>query len=259
MKVIILAAGQGTRLRPYTDKIPKCMVSIGGKPLLFHQLDTMQNCKISFDDIALVGGYKIDTFNQLKIKVFKNSQYDSTNMVSTLFCAREFIKPGEDLIISYGDIIYEPKVLNSLLECNDPICISADKEWERLWRLRMDNPLLDAETFIMNKQFFVQELGKKPRSNTEVQAQYMGLIKVRSDMVEKLLNIYDAMDKGINYDGKDYKNMYMTSFIQYLIDTGWSVKACLVENGWLEVDTVEDLDVYKRMFDDGSISSYYRL
>ena len=76
MKVIILAAGQGTRLRPYTDKIPKCMVSIGGKPLLFHQLDTMQNCKISFDDIALVGGYKIDAFNQLKIKVFKNSQYD---------------------------------------------------------------------------------------------------------------------------------------------------------------------------------------
>ena len=259
MKVIILAAGQGTRLRPYSDNIPKCMVEMAGKPLLLHQLDSMKVCKISMDDVAIVGGYKIDILKKLKLKVFENPQYTSTNMVSTLFCAREFMKQGEDLIISYGDIIYEPKVLKSLLECSDPICITADKEWERLWRLRMDNPLLDAETFIMDKQCYVQELGKKPRSNTEVEAQYMGLIKVRSDMVEKFLNIYDAMDKSINYDGKDYKNMYMTSFIQYLIDAGWNVKACLVENGWLEVDTVEDLDVYKRMFNDGSISSYYQL
>jgi choline kinase len=123
----------------------------------------------------------------------------------------------------------------------------------------MDNPLLDAETFIMNKQFFVQELGKIPKSYAEVQAQYMGLIKVRSDKVEKFLDIYDAMDKDAEYDGKDYKNMYMTSLIQYFIDIGWNVKACLIENGWLEVDTVDDLDIYTRMFNDGSITNYYRL
>jgi choline kinase len=259
MKVIILAAGQGTRLRPYTDNMPKCMVNVGGKSLLFRQLDTMQNCKISFDDIALVGGYKIDAFNQLKIKVFKNPQYDSTNMVSTLFCAREFISPGEDLIISYGDIIYEEEVLNSLLECEDPICISADKKWERLWRLRMDNPLSDAETFIMDKNFFIQELGKKPESYDQVQAQYIGLIKIRGDQIEKFIDIYDAMDKGAQYDNKDYENMYMTSFIQHFIDIGWNVKACLIENGWLEVDTVEDLEIYNPMFDDGSISEYFQL
>ncbi len=67
------------------------------------------------------------------------------------------------------------------------------------------------------------------------------------------------MDKGAEYDGKDYKNMYMTSLIQYFIDIGWNVKACLIENGWLEVDTVDDLDIYTRMFNDGSITNYYRL
>ena len=51
----------------------------------------------------------------------------------------------------------------------------------------------------------------------------------------------------------------MTSFIQYLIDIGWNVKACLIENGWLEVDTVEDLDTYTRKFNDGSITNYYQL
>ena len=67
----------------------------------------------------------------------------------------------------------------------------------------MDNPLLDAETFIMNKHFFIQELGKKPQSYDQVQAQYIGLIKIRGYKVEKFLDIYDAMDKGAQYDGKD--------------------------------------------------------
>ena len=67
MKVIILAAGQGTRLRPYSDNIPKCMVEMAGKPLLLHQLDSMKACKISMDDVAIVGGYKIDILKKLKL------------------------------------------------------------------------------------------------------------------------------------------------------------------------------------------------
>ena len=41
--------------------------------------------------------------------------------------------------------------------------------------------------------------------------------------------------------------MYMTSFIQYLIYNQWEVKATLINNGWLEVDTLEDLDRYESL------------
>ena len=52
MKVIILAAGQGTRLRPLTDHCPKCMVEVNGKSIIERQLDTMHSCGIEDKDIT---------------------------------------------------------------------------------------------------------------------------------------------------------------------------------------------------------------
>ncbi len=256
MKVLILAAGEGKRLRPYTNEIPKCMVKLAGYSLLSHQLASIEKCNISIDDIALVGGYKMGALGKFNLKKFKNVRYSSTNMVTTLFCAREFMTRDEDLIISYGDIIYEEKVLRAVLDCDDEMCVAADKEWERLWRLRMSNPLDDAETFVMDDDLLIRELGQKPTSFLQVQAQYMGLIKIRGDMVSEFIDIYDRMDKQTDYDAQNFDNMYMTSFIQYLIDAGWQVKASLVENGWLEVDTVEDLECYDRMAKDGVLDSF---
>ena len=46
MKVIILAAGQGTRLRPLTDHCPKCMVEVNGKSIIERQLDTMHSLSL---------------------------------------------------------------------------------------------------------------------------------------------------------------------------------------------------------------------
>jgi choline kinase len=57
MRTLILAAGQGTRLRPYTVDRPKCMVSLAGIPLLHRQLTTMARCGVE-QDIAVVGGYR---------------------------------------------------------------------------------------------------------------------------------------------------------------------------------------------------------
>jgi len=259
LRVIILAAGEGKRLRPYTEDIPKCMVELAGNSLLSYQLSTIKECNISLDKVALVGGYQSKALDKFNLKKFENINYSSTNMVTTLFCAHEFMQYDEDLIISYGDIIYEEKVLKALLNSDDEVVVSADIEWESLWRMRMAEPLDDAETFVLDDDLFIQELGKKPNSLSQVQAQYMGLIKIRGDKISKLIDIYQKMDRHINYDGQNFNNMYMTSFIQHLINIGWKVKAKLVQNGWLEVDTVDDLKCYERMFKEGTLENFCRL
>ncbi len=242
MRVIILAAGQGTRLRPYTNDKPKCMVSLFGKPLLHHQLNVMEKLGIKKGEIALVGGYLQDAIIAPQVKQYRNERFAETNMVETLFCAEEFMVENEDLIIAYGDIIYETSVFQSLLDTHGELVITADLDWEKLWSLRMENPLDDAETFKINDDGFVIELGKKPRSKDEIQAQYMGLIKVSGKKVRAFKSIYHGLNRSAIYDGKDFDNMYMTSFLQILIDYGWNIKPALIHNGWVEVDTVAELD-----------------
>ncbi|MDS0900460.1 NTP transferase domain-containing protein [Morganella morganii] len=246
MKVIILAAGQGTRLRPFTNDRPKCMVELKGKPLLHYQLTTLKQCGVEDKDIALAAGYLQEKLVAPGLVQYRNELYEQTNMVSTLFAAEAFMQPNEDLIISYGDIVFEQKVFQKLLDTEGEVVIAADLDWYELWKIRMVNPLDDAETFKMNDEGKVLELGKTPQTLQEAQAQYIGLIKISANKVADFINHYKNMDKSAIYDGKDYKNMYMTSLLQDLIDSGWHAQAALINNGWLEVDSVDDLAAYEK-------------
>lgn len=257
MRVIILAAGQGTRLRPLTDDRPKCLVELDGRPLLHRQLEVLRGAGLT--QIALVGGYRADCLAGQGVKVLFNPRFAETNMVATLFCAQEWMVDGEDLLIAYGDIVYEPSVLQSLLVTDAPLAISIDRQWRRFWSIRMDDPLSDAETLKLNGDGCITELGKRPADYSEVEGQYMGLIKVRGDRVAAFKAAWLAMDRSLERDGKDFDNMYMTSFLQHLIDMQWTARAAFTDNGWLEVDTVDDLNQYHAMLKSGQLDNFIRL
>ena len=67
--VIILAAGLGTRLRPFTNETPKCMVSINGTPIIQQQLNILE--QLGFQKIVIVGGYKSENLEKLGRKIYK--------------------------------------------------------------------------------------------------------------------------------------------------------------------------------------------
>ena len=144
-------------------------------------------------------------------------------------------------MISYGDIVYDRNVIKSLLDSPEPFALPINTRWRELWEMRMKNPLEDAETLKLGADGFVTELGKKPKSYDEIEGQYMGLIKIGATVIEQVKSFYHQMDRLPHYDGKDFKNMYMTSFLQTLIDHGFRLKAVPVTGGWVEIDSIEDL------------------
>lgn len=253
-KAIILAAGQGTRLRPITNDKPKCLTPLSGKSLLARQSEVLKSAGVK--DIVVIGGYRIDQINALGYTCVENPLYASTNMVSTLFCAQSEMSETEDLLICYGDIIYQPNNLAVVLQSDAEITLMIDEEWRQLWELRLDNPLEDAETLKLAENGSVLELGKKPDSYDDIEGQYTGLIKIRKDKIDDFIKFYEALDQTATYDGQNFANMYMTSFIQQLIDASWEVKAAMVNNGWLEIDSVSDLETYQSLEDQGKLKPY---
>lgn len=240
---IILAAGKGTRLMPLTKSKPKCMVELNHKPLLKHQIDVLINNGIK--DINVIGGYLHETIDFKEITLHQNPEFAITNMVYTLFCARElFEKDDNDILISYGDIVFNETVCSKVINSDYDIAIAADLDWKKYWSARMENPLDDAETLKFDQSLNLTEVGLKPNSYDEIMAQYIGLIKISNSFKKSFLEIYDSLDKTISYEGKDFNNMYMTTFLNIITNEFKKIKIIPINNGWMEIDTESDLSFY---------------
>ena len=93
MKVIILAGGFGTRLSEYTQTIPKPMVTVGGKPILWHIMNTY--AKYSHNDFYLALGYKAELVKDY----FLN--YRSLNSDFTINLDSGDLKEHQNNIVDY--------------------------------------------------------------------------------------------------------------------------------------------------------------
>lgn len=255
-KALILAAGFGSRLMPLTANVPKTMVEYKGKKLIEYEIKALQDARIKTQNIAVVGGYKAEILREYLEQnfglkhFFENKNYAKTNMLHSLFCARDFLNEckenAQDIIISYADIVYFAPCVNALLDSRAELAICVDKQWRKLWEARFDDILSDAETLKMresNGEFYITELGKKPKSLADIEAQYMGLFKISHSFLDKFIAFYDALDKNAIFDGQPYHNIYMTSFLQGLIDKYHNAKAVLINGGWCEIDFKSDLAV----------------
>tara|TARA_Y100000389_G_C17423712_1_gene498271 strand:+ start:191 stop:955 length:765 start_codon:yes stop_codon:yes gene_type:complete len=236
-KVILLVAGEGKRLRPYTLDRPKCMVEINNVSLIDRQLKILK--AEGLNDILMIGGYKADMLKTKDTKLKINPRYHETNMVWTLFSAEEDLEG--DLIVSYGDIVYSQDILQNLLKSNSDIAVTIDKDWESYWAARNENPLDDAETLKLREDGTIFEIGKKPKSLDEIDGQYMGLMKFSQKGVKQIKQIWhDALKSG-KLLGKPVEKIYMTDLLQAVINSGFLIHSIPIFGGWVEIDTVDDL------------------
>jgi len=262
LKAIILAAGEGKRLRPLTENIPKCMVKLFGKSILERQVNLFKHCGIN--EICVVRGYNKEKINLLDLKYYFNKKFNVTNMVETLFCAKDEF--NESIIISYGDIIYEKKILEKLMGSNEDFSIIIDRNWEKLWKIRFENPLDDAESLKIDNRGYISDIGQNTKNIEDIEGQFIGLIKIQGDGLKILKSSYEKFREQAIKENKNplnpnvsFEKSYMTDFLQGLIKDNHKLTPVFVNNGWLELDSMKDYEIYNKMFKNKKILEFIDL
>jgi choline kinase len=136
MKAVILAAGQGTRIRSVHGERPKCLIEVGDQTILDHQLDALSMAGI--DEVAIVVGYEKEQIIRhvgtrldpawSTIEFIENPVYSGTNNIYSLWCARKWLR-NEGFICLNADVIFEPGILDAAIESTAPISMIVDPEW----------------------------------------------------------------------------------------------------------------------------------
>ncbi len=236
MKAIILAAGRGSRMKNMTEDRPKCLVELRGKPWLEWQLTALHEAGLS--EIAIVTGYKRELLASRAPMEFHNPRWAETNMVSSLECALEWLQ-AEPCIVSYSDIFYDANAIRALMDTNAELAITYDPNWRTLWESRFADPLLDAETFVMDANSILLEIGQKAKQIEEIQGQYMGLLRFTPASWQKVEALRETLAPGVR------DKLDMTGMLQRLI-SGYRVeiRALPYTGEWGEVDSADDLAVY---------------
>jgi choline kinase len=253
--MIILAAGQGTRLRPLTDTRPKCLIELGGRSLLDRQIEVAHAAGV--DEVVVVGGYMAERLRRPGLRLVLNPDYETTNMVTTLFCAEGFFEDG--FIMSYGDIAYGPAIMRTLLADASPVGVVVDRDWRDYWTLRFDDPLSDAESLQVDDAGRIQSIGQTVTDIDSVEAQYIGLVAFRESGVAALRQTYataqadDDSERFPFNGGRPLANLFMTDLLQGMIDLGHPVSAVPVRRGWVEIDSLHDLTVARQLAAEGGL------
>lgn len=260
MKAIILAAGQGTRLKKYTEDLPKGMLSFMGKTIIERQIELYRHCGIN--NIIVVRGFAADKIQYEGIRYYTNEDYANTNMVESLMAAKsEF---DDDIILSYSDILFEEHMLKTMMASSADFAVAVDDDWKKYWQKRYGKIDFDTESLSLDESGNIIELGLENPKLEDIDARYVGLLKFSKAGLKHIVSIMEEAylhyeDKPWQQSGKTVHKAYMTDLLQAVIKSGQSVKAERFHNGWIEFDTNEDYENACRWVEDGSIEKIIKL
>lgn len=206
-------------------------------------------------EIAAVVGYRKEKFDHYsQIKLFENKNFNSNNILHSLFCAREFM--DDDTIILYGDIWFESQPIKSIISSKHDFTIAVDKDWEPYYEGRTEHPLSEAENIHFDQNLQAIRIGKHinhAAGERESTAEFMGLLKITKAILPKIIYEFEALEKKLNpYDSfqsaKTFQTAYLTDFLQYLINHSYSINCDVNSMGWAEIDTQQDLQRFREKY-----------
>jgi len=228
MKAIVLAAGQGKRLRPFTYTRPKHMIPIAGRPLLEHLLRSLRENEVK--EVLLVVGYldkQIRNFlgdgSDLGMKIEYVTQDNIEGTASAIEVTKEYISEDTFLVVN-GDLLVTPKAIREILsqQSSDEMIVSVV-------------PVIFPERYgiVEIKDEMIKSIIEKPLSE-----------KIASDLVNAGMYVFNKdVFRWINRTSRSNRHEYeITATIQNMIDNGFTFKPVMIEpNDWLDIGRPWDL------------------
>jgi phosphoenolpyruvate phosphomutase len=238
--VIIIAAGLGSRLKKYTDNLPKCMLDFAGKTLLQRQLEAF---KINgLNKISVIRGFKKEKINYPDLIYFENKDFKNNNILNSLMYAEEAL--NGHVIVSYSDILFEKEVVKRLMESEHDISIVVDIDWRGYYINRKDHPINEAENVIFDANNNVVEIGKILTEKHDVHGEFIGMLKLSprgSEIFKKHFHRAKALYWNKPFQrAETFQKAYITDIIQDMTNFGVPIHCVIIERGWKEIDTEED-------------------
>jgi len=252
-QAVILAAGLGTRLRPFTEELPKCFVPVAGKPMVQHTAAAFRRSGV--ERFTVVRGYKGEVFDEAAsrahfapaaLDLVTNENYDSTEVLQSFLLTREKWEDG-GYYVAYSDIVFADSVMHDLREAKGDICIVIDRDFRKVYNGRTGHPFEQCEAVTLYERGWakgtIDQIGKgKAVGIDDAYGEMIGLMKV-SERGREALNAA-AKTMGDEMQGRDWKldKLFLTDLLQRVCDAG-EVKVVPVDvyGNWREIDTPHDL------------------
>jgi len=230
VKAVILAAGQGTRIRAVHGERPKCLIEVDDTTILDHQLEALST--VGIRDVAIVVGYeKEQIINHVtsrkpssvqRIHFIENPAFAITNNVYSLWLALEWVR-GDSFIVLNADVIFDADVLDIALGPNAPISMIVDP----LWRDETMKVIIYGDRIV--------QMSKKI-SREQFSGTYIGITifskVIQARFIDKMRMVISA--------GR--VNEFFNVAVQELVDEGVHVGYTSTDGmAWAEIDDPMDL------------------
>ena len=248
MRAIILAAGSGLRLGLHTKDIPKPLLDINGKSILERQISLLKGYGIN--EIFVVTGYQREKYVLKDVEYLFNPKYSETEQLASMMVARK--KICGDVLVIFGDIIFDDDILQQVLSSNDDIAVASDLDWEKSYEERSDNPKHLADKVLIEQKKVVQvsakEISLEPKNKV---GEFLGIIKLSTDGSKILTEKYEELEKshtGKFHDAVSLEKAKLVDILQELIDSKTKISPLIISGKWCEIDTPNDLERARKIF-----------
>lgn len=243
MKAIVIGAGRGSRLQPWTDEVPKTLVPVLGRPMLDWILEALGAAGFASKDVVFVCGYRADVVKERypDLTFVTNFDWPNNNILLSLLCARSHLEGG--FVSTYADIVYDGVIAEKIARSPHDIVLGCDTAWRRRYLQRSQHPESDAEK-LRAEGSRVLELSRTIPSD-EAHGEFIGVMKLSATGAAQFLEAFDeaqAEHAGKTFrEGRSFEKAYLIDLLQQMLERGALLHRETTDGAYMEIDTLEDL------------------